>query len=261
MDAVTEILIDRSQQADKVTRMVIVSLVAHAALISVIAFMPNRWSSTAPDNAQVMTISLGGAPGPQQGRNPISAKPVQEAVPDTVKPKNDAPPALAKPEMVEPVKTAKPEPKTAAKPEPKKRDLPQLHSSKPTQGAEVKAGTAKVETHGAAIPFGGLATGGGGAGQAYTDYANFCCPEYLSAVTQQIQKNWNSKQGQEGSSVVSFSIRRDGNIVDVKVDQGSNQILNLASQRAILVTQRVPPLPVAFTPEQLTLHLVFQYQR
>jgi outer membrane biosynthesis protein TonB len=261
MDAVTEILIDRSQQADKVTRMVIVSLVAHAALISVIAFMPNPWSSTAPNNAPLRTISLGGAPGPQQGRNPISAKPVQEAVPDTVKPKNDAPPALAKPEMVEPVKTAKPEPKTAAKPEPKKRDLPQLHGSKPTQGAEVKAGAAKVETHGAAIPFGGLATGGGGAGQAYTDYANFCCQEYLSAVTQQIQKNWNSKQGQEGSSVVSFSIRRDGNIVDVKVDQGSNQILNLASQRAILLTQRVPPLPAAFTPEQLTLHLVFQYQR
>ena len=260
MDAVTEILIDRSQQADKVTRMVIVSLIAHAALISTIAFASNRWNSTAPDNAQVMTISIGGAPGPQQGRNPISAKPVQEAVPETVKPKNDAPPALARPEMIEPVKTAKPERKSAAKPEPKK-DVPQLHGSKPTQGAEVKAGTAKVETHGAAIPFGGLATGGGGAGQAYTDYANFCCPEYLSAVTQQIQKNWNSKQGQEGSSVVSFSIRRDGSIADVKVDQGSNQILNLASQRAILVTQRVPPLPAAFTPEQLTLHLVFQYQR
>ena len=260
MDAVTEILIDRSQQADKVTRMVIVSLVAHAALISAIAFVPNRWGSAAPDPAQVMTISLGGAPGPQQGRNPISRKPVQEVVPETVKPRNDAPPALAKPEMVEPVKTAKPETKSPAKPEPKK-DVPQLHGSKPTQGAEVKAGTAKIETHGSAIPFGGLATGGGGAGQAYTDYANFCCPEYLSAVTQQIQKNWNSKQGQEGSSVVSFSIRRDGSIVDVKVDQGSNQILNLASQRAILVIQRVPPLPAAFTPEQLTLHLVFQYQR
>jgi len=47
----------------------------------------------------------------------------------------------------------------------------------------------------------------------------------------------------------------------VVVEQGSNQFLNLASQRAILVTQRVPALPAAFTPEQLTLHLVFQYQR
>jgi outer membrane biosynthesis protein TonB len=261
MDAVTEILVDRSQQADKVTRMVIVSLVAHAALITAIAFAPSRWGSAPVDNSHVMAISIGGAPGPQQGHNPISAKPMQEAVPETVKPRNDAPPALAKPEMIEPLKTAKPETKAAAKPEPKK-EVPQLRGSKPTQGAEVKAGAAKVETHGSAIPFGGLATGGGGgAGQAYTDYANFCCPEYLASVTQLIQKNWNSKQGQDGSSVIVFSIRRDGSIADVKVEQGSNQILNLASQRAILVTQRMPPLPAAFTPEQLTLHLVFQYQR
>ena len=91
--------------------------------------------------------------------------------------------------------------------------------------------------------------------------SNFCCPEYLNTVTQMIQKNWNSKQGQDGSAVIKFSIRRDGTVVDVVVEQGSNQFLNLASQRAILVTQRVPGLPAAFTPEQLTLHLVFQYQR
>lgn len=261
MDAVTEILVERTQQADKVTRMVILSLVAHGLLITAVAFAPRPWGSTAVDNSHVMTISLGGAPGPSQGRNPISNKPVQEVAPANVKPRNDAPPALAKPDMIEPVKTAKPESKAAAKPEPKK-EVPQLHSSKPTQGTEVKAGSAKVETHGSAIPFGGLATAaGGGAGQAYTEYKDFCCPEYLSAVTQLIQKNWNSKQGQDGSAVVKFSIRRDGSIVDVIVEQGSNQILNLASQRAIMVTQRAPALPAAFTPEQLTLHLVFQYQR
>ena len=112
-----------------------------------------------------------------------------------------------------------------------------------------------------AIPFGGLATGGGGAGAAYTDYANFCCPEYLRTVTDLIRKNWNMRQGQDGSSVIKFTIRRDGTIADVMVEEGSNQLLNLAAQRAIAITQRVPPLPVAFTPPQLVLHLVFQYQR
>jgi outer membrane biosynthesis protein TonB len=260
MDAVTEILLDRTREADKVTQMVIVSLVAHAVVISAVAFLPNPWAAKPAENLPVMTISLGGAPGPQQGRNPIAAKEVQEAVPDSVKAKNDAPPALAKPEMIEPVKTAKRDPKAAAKPEPKKEE-PQLRGSKPTQGAEVKPGSAKVETQGAPIPFGGLATGGGGAGQAYTDVANFCCPEYLTAVTDLIRKNWNPKQGQDGSSVIMFSIRRDGTIADVKVEQGSNQFLNLASQRAIVITQRVPPLPAAFDNPQLTLHLVFQYHR
>lgn len=260
MDAVTEVLLDRTREAETFSQMVVVSLVAHAALISVFAFLPNRWSMAPKIDEHVMSISLGGAPGPVQGRNAISAKAVQEVAPDTAKARNDAPPALAKPEMVEPVTAAKPAPKTPAKAEPRKEE-PQLHGSKPTQGAEVKAGAAKVETHGAAIPFGGLATGGGGAGQAYTDYANFCCPEYLNTVTQMIQKNWNSKQGQDGSAVIKFSIRRDGTVVEVMVEQGSNQFLNLASQRAILVTHRVPALPAAFTPEQLTLHLVFQYQR
>jgi outer membrane biosynthesis protein TonB len=259
MDAVTEILVERSQQADKVGLALILSLVAHAILVTAFAFAP-QWRTQAAADLPVMTISLGGAPGPNQGRAPITAKQIQEAVPETVKANNDALPALAKPEMTVPVKAAKPDPKTAAKPEPKK-EVPQLHGSKPTQGTEVKAGAAKVETHGAAIPFGGLGTGGGGAGQAYTDYADFCCPEYLQTVTDLIRKNWNAKQGQDGSAVIMFSIRRDGSIVDVKAEQGSNQILNLASQRAVMITQRVPPLPAAFTPPQLTLHLVFQYQR
>jgi hypothetical protein len=28
-----------------------------------------------------------------------------------------------------------------------------------------------------------------------------------------------------------------------------------------VITQRVPPLPAAFTPETLILHIAFQYQR
>jgi outer membrane biosynthesis protein TonB len=259
MDAVTEILLERSQQADRVSRMVVLSLVAHGVLITAIAFAPTS-SRSAAENLPVMTISLGGAPGPDQGRTPIAAKEVQEVAPANAKPINDSPPAIAKPEMVVPVKTAKPEPKTAAKPEPK-QETPQLHGRKPTQGTEVKPGDAKVETHGAAIPFGGLATGGGGAGAAYTDYANFCCPEYLRTVTELIRKNWNMRQGQDGSSVIKFTIRRDGTIADIVAEEGNNQLVNLASQRAVLITQRVPPLPGAFTPPQLTLHLVFQYQR
>jgi outer membrane biosynthesis protein TonB len=259
MDAVTEVLLERSENVDKLSKMLIVSLVAHAAIVTAVTLLPRQWAEPR-GTAPVMTISLGGPSGPQQGNNTIAAKQIQEVAPETVKPRNEAPPALTKPEMIEPVKAAKPEPKTPAKPEPKKEAV-QLHGAKPTQGAEVKAGSAKIETHGAAVPFGGLATGGGGAGQAYTDYANFCCPEYMAAVTEQIRRNWNPKQQQDGTSAVKFTIRRDGTIADVVVEQGANQILNLASQRAIVTTQRVPPLPAAFTPETLILHIVFQYQR
>jgi outer membrane biosynthesis protein TonB len=259
MDAVTQVLIDRSREAETLSRMLVVSLVLHGVLLTCAIVLPRVWSTRA-EPVHVMTISLGGAPGPKQGLNAISAKPVQEAAPATAKPKAEAPPALTKPEMIEPVKTAKPQPKAPAKPEPKK-EVPQLHGRAPTTGPEVKTGAARIETHGAAIPFGGLATGGGSGGRAYTDYADFCCPEYLSGVTQLIQRNWQSHQQLDGTSVVKFTIHRDGTVTDIAVEEGNNEILNLASKRAIVVSGRVPPLPAAFPPEHLTLHLVFQYQR
>jgi len=259
VDAVTEILVERSQQADKIGRVVIVSLMAHAALIAAFALAP-RWQPTPAEHLPSMVISLGGAPGPVQGRNPISAKPTQEVAPEHVKPNTDAPPVLAKPEMIEPLKTVKPQPKLTAKSEPQ-QDVPQLRGSKPTTGPEVKAGTAKVETHGAAIPFGGLATGGGGAGAAYTDYADFCCPEYLTTMVQLVQRNWQQKQGQDATVQVKFTIQRDGMMTGIEIEQPSTQFLNLAAQRAVITTKQLPPLPAAFTGERLTVHLVFQFKR
>jgi outer membrane biosynthesis protein TonB len=255
MDAVSEILVERSREADKVTQMVIVSLAVHAALIAAVTFVPASWNPP-QETARVMTISLGGAPGPVQGRNPISAMPKQQAVPEA-KPVVNTPPAAAKPEMVEPAKTAPVAPKAAVKP-----DNKEARGRTPTQGAEVKTGTAKVETGSQTqTKFGGLATGGGGAGAAYTDYADFCCPEYLDAMIQMVHRNWQQNQGQDGTNIAKFTIRRDGTIADVMIEQGNNQLLNLASQRALIQTKKLAPLPAAFTPPQLTVHLVFQYKR
>lgn len=258
MDAVTEVLLDRTREADRLTRMMILSLAAHAAVITIITFAP-ALRSAPPANANVMTISIAGAPGPIQGRNPMAGRAVQEAVPETAKPRAVTPPAPPKPEMVEPVKTAKPAPKAAAKPEPKKEEP--ARSRTPSQGAEVKPGDARADTKGAAIPFGGLATGGGGMNNAYTDFGDFCCPEYLTTMTRLIYGNWQAKQGVEGSNVVRFVVKRDGTISDVTVEQGANQFLNMASQRALALTKQLPPLPAAFTGNQLTVHLAFQYRR
>jgi TonB family protein len=260
MDAVTEVLLDRSREAEKLSSMVLVSLVAHAVLIALVVLLPAGWGSAVHDDRMVMQISLGGAPGPRQGINPISAKPVQQATPDAPKPKVEAPPALPKPAMVEPLKTAKPEPKAAAKPDLKKEQQ-QLHGRTPTTGPKETPGTARVETHGAAVPFGGLATGGGGAGAAYTDFKDFCCPEYLSTMVQLVQRNWQQNQGVDGTVMVKFTITRDGQISDVIVEEQSTPFLNLAAQRAVLQTRQLPPLPAAFTNDRLTVHLVFQFKR
>jgi outer membrane biosynthesis protein TonB len=259
MDAVTQVLLDRTRAAQDLSRMVVVSLLLHGVLVTAIVVLPHVLARPAEPKS-VMTITLGGAPGPQQGRLTMADKAVQQPSPDAAKPKQDTPPALPKPEMVEPLKAAKPLPKAPAKPEPQKEPTP-LHGSKATEGPEVKPGAARVETHGAAIPFGGLATGGGGGGSATTDVKDFCCPEYLIAVTDLIRRNWQQKQGQDGSSKVAFTIHRDGTISNVVVEEGANPILNVVSQRAIITTQRLTALPAAFTGDHLTVHLIFEYQR
>jgi len=261
MDAVTEILLDRSHQADRLTQMMVVSLAAHIVLLATIALAPRLWpEQAAQDDAHVMTISLAGTEGPIQGRNPEAPKPVQEAVADPAKAKSDAPPALTKPDMVEPVLAKKPEPKAIVKPEPKKTE-PQLHSRTPTQGAEVKQGTSRVENHQtAAIPFGGLATGGSGMNAARTDFGDFCCPEYLQTMQRLIYSNWKPNQGQTGVNTLKFVVRRDGTITDVTVEKPMNAFLDLASQRALDQTQRLPPLPAAYTGDRLTVHLDFSYR-
>jgi TonB family protein len=261
MDAVTEILLDRSHQVDRLSQMVVVSLLAHAVLLGAVTFGGRLFpTSASADQSHVMVISLAGGSDVIQGRNPISNKQIQEAVPETAKPKNDAPPALAKPEMVEPVPTKKPEPKPIAKPEPPKTQ-PQLNGRTPTQGAEVRKGAARVETgQTAAIPFGGLATGGGPVGGAYTDYADFCCPEYLATMTRQVYGNWQQRQGQPGTNRVKFTIQRDGTISDIAIEASAGSFLDLASRRALEQTQRLPPLPAAYTQPRLIVHLEFQYK-
>ncbi|HET7698467.1 MAG TPA: TonB family protein [Vicinamibacterales bacterium] len=259
MDAVSEVLDVRSRDADSLARMVAVSLAAHVAIIAALTIMP-RFSTGQDDRVRVMTISLAGAEGPQQGRNPMDARKVETVVPEGKKPA-DTPPMATKPEMIEPVKKAPAPPKANAKPDPAK-PLPQLQGRTPSQGAEVNKGTARIETNSTAqTQTPGLATGGGGTGGMYTDYADFCCPEYLVQVQTLIKRNWQPRQGQVGQSTVKFTIQRDGTITDVSIKEGSNQLLNLASQRALILTRSVPPLPAGFPPQQMTVYLVFEYQR
>src|SRR5436190_1380303 len=259
MDAVTEVLLDRSHQADRLSRMVVVSLVAHATLLGAIALSPRLFPQPAPIDDHPIVISLAGGQGPVQGHNPTSAKAIQEVAPDLTKPKADTPPAVTKPDMVEAVKAAKPEPKTIPKPEPKKTE-PQLHGRTPTQGAEIRQGTARVDTgQTAPIPFGGLATGGGGSG-ARTDVSNFCCPEYLAIVQRTVIGNTNSQQGQAGTMTMKFVIRRDGTITDVSVAEGNNQYLELAARRGLDKTQKLPPLPSAYPGDRLTVLLDLRFR-
>lgn len=259
-EAVSDILSERAQITYGMSRMVLLSLAAHVLLVASLLFAPDFWSGGAVVRETPMMITLGGAEGPDSGgMNTIADRPVQRVAEPDARPERPAPPAAKPPEMVEPLPSAKPAPKTPVKPIEKPRET--SSSRKPTSGAEVKSGAARAETGGAQIPFGGLTTGGGGTGGARVDVPNFCCPSYLASVISQIKRNWSERQGISGQNTIKFVIHRDGRIDGIAVEQSGGQLLDIASQRALVITKAVDPLPREFTSNTLTVYLIFEYKR
>lgn len=264
-EGVTDVLLERAHEADGLSRMVLVSVFAHGVLIAALVAMPASWrspSTQADVTPMMITLSNAGTGPDAGGLTPISGVPVQKEAPAESKPAPVAPPAPKAPEMVAPEPTAKPSPTN-----PKRVEKPVDKSSarKPTTGPQVKAGDARVDTGGAPIEFGGLTrpSGGGvGATSVTTDYANFCCPAYLNQMVELIKRNWNQNQGAAGQVQVKFTIRRDGMVSDVQVEKPSGiSLLDLESQRAMLKTRALPPLPREFTENTLTVHIIFDYHR
>lgn len=257
MDAVTEIVTLRSREADGLAQMIAASIVVHLVGVALVVFVPESWfgrANAAPE--AVMVISLGGAPGPQNGGlTPMGGRPVQQVTesPKAIEPVR--PPASRTPDMIEPTKVVKrPDPpKVQASKDPRSRT--------PTKGQEVQKGSTVADTGARGQGFGLTTSGGGGTG-SYLDTANFCCPEYIATMVDLVRRNWDSKQQSTGVAVVKFTIQRDGTLAAVLVEKSSGyQTLDFLASRAMLLTRKLPPLPDAFTEPSLTVHLSFEYQR
>jgi len=260
MEAVSVVLLERARHDTGLPRMVSASLVGHIALISVlVAVSAISGRTRGPDEREIMTISLGGAPGPNAGGMTMMGSPARprvEAPPEPVKKPSPVvpPPAAAKPAMTLPtsIKPGKAPPKTTA----------------PTGTAVAAAPAAAAPPGGESLNpnrglgFGGLSTGGGMGAGSYLDVKNFCCPDYLVTMLQLIQGRWDARQQVPGEAVVVFRIQRDGRLTDIELERSSGYpALDLTSQRALFLTQRVPPLPSAFPDDHLTVHLKFEYRR
>jgi protein TonB len=262
MEAVTSVLLERARHDGGLPRMVSASLVGHVALIALlVAASAIGGRSRADDLREVMTISLGGAPGPNAGgmtmmggpaRPRVEAPPAEPKKPSPVVP----PPAAAKPAMTLPT-TTKP---VKAPPKPARAGAEATAAEAAPAAPGAPGGEAFNPNRG--MGFGGLSTGGGMGAGSYLDVKNFCCPDYLVTMLQLIQSRWDARQQVSGEAVVVFRIQRDGRLTDIELERSSGfPALDLTSQRALFLTQRVPPLPSAFPDDHLTVHLRFEYRR
>jgi outer membrane biosynthesis protein TonB len=238
-------------------RLVTISLAAHVIVVLALAVMPRDWF--APPEKRVMTISLSGTPGERTtGINPVSGKQVDQVAP---------PPK--RPEVAKPVETTRPDTmkvpaKPAPKPEPVKKPPVETKpepTRPPTTGKQISKGTAAVDT-GAQAPGTGLTFGGGAAGAVgQLDVADFCCPQFLDAMIRQIREGWPSSQPNRGTTIMKFTVLRDGTITDVVVEKPSGYpLLDIASRTAIPAKLRLG-LPAQYPENQLVVHLTFPYDR
>ena len=259
---VTDVLRDRLQEPAGLQRMITVSIAAHVVVAAVVLFAPGRFLSRPGPPPTVMTISLaGGGEGPRNGGfTAMGGRPVQEAVPPEEAPKREAvrPPAAKAPEMTVPLPNQK---QVKATPGPNVKNAPEeARGRTPTRGAQVEKGNAVAMTGARGQGF-GLSTGGGPGSGSSLDVADFCCPDYIALMVERIRSVWKLNQGATGHSYIKFTIERDGTLKNVTIDQSSgSSALDLAAQRAVLMTGKLNPLPDAFPNPTLGVRLDFHYQ-
>lgn len=259
---VTDVLRDRMQTPAGLQKMISVSVAAHLTLAAALILSRGGLFKRQEVPPTLMTISLSGSGGPENGgMTALGGRPVQAVTPPDEAPKREAvrAPAAKTPDMTVPLPNAKPVKTT---PGPTVRQAPdEARGRTPTKGKEQAFGSAIADTGVRGQGF-GLSTGGGaGTGSSLEITGDFCCPEYLATMITRIRSAWNQDQGARGTSLIRFTITRDGAIKDATIFQPSGTVtLDTAALRAVLATRTLPPLPDAFPNPTLTMRLSFEYR-
>jgi len=255
---VSDVLESRKHEPGGLKKTAMISLAAHVAALAILAFVPGVMPQAAEKPRVVMNISLGGAPGPNTGGMQMIGGRAIEAAPPSAAPTvvRNPPPSVTAPKMTVPDPKLKP--RTPPKSTASSKDL---KGTARGRGFETQAGTARMDTGARGQGFGLSSGGGGGDGGVRVD-GDFCCPEYLVNMRDRIRKNWNENQQTTGTVTMKFVIQRNGQITDIELERPSgNAVLDLTSQRALVVTKMLAPLPAAYAERQLTVHLDFEYAR
>jgi len=246
-ESVSDLIAARARYQATLASPLVWSVAAHACVVAAIFLAPAR--STDQPQRIVMSISLGGAPGPRAGgMTQMGGRAVPPPPPEPVKQAPPTPPAPARPAAT------LPSPKPAAAPP---RQTRQPAPPTPAATEPPREGSTRVETGARGQGF-GLSTGGNGARGMELEVTNFCCPEYLEVLRAAIERAWDRNQG-IGVTTMRFRILRDGTIDMVSIYTSSgNQPHDAAAARAIASVQRVPALPAAFPEQSLTLRMRFE---
>jgi TonB family protein len=249
IEPASEIIAARARSQGTLTPTLAWSVAGHLAVIAAIWLAPARSTTDVP--RLVMTVNLGGAPGPRNGGLTEMGG---RAVPDSPTPPQPKP--VARPPAPPPSRPAPTVPSPKAAPaRPSKTDAAR---TAPTVPEPPRDGNTRVETGARGQGF-GLATGGNGQRGIETETPNFCCPAYLEQVRIAIERAWERTPNAVGVTVVRFRILRAGTFDMISIVQPSgNQTIDAAAARAVARVPVALPLPAEFPDSALTLRMRFE---
>lgn len=276
MAAVTTSAFDPTPaEARRQNRAITWSVAIHVTLVAVALLTPRSWWLDNQEPKTVMTINLGGSPGPSTtGRTSMGGRTVEQQAPppprpETVRPTPPTPtPPTSAAQTRTPPRTPPSPPRTTAaparqtppqstaKPQPA---APETASRAPVTGRQVQQGSTRTATPATGQGV-GLATGGGVSG-GETDLSDFCCPDYVTAMLRLIEGRWNKNQPERGETQIRFTIARDGSIDprSVQVVKPSGYSTLDRASRAALYDLSLPSLPAQYPNQTLTVRLSFPY--
>ena len=258
---VSDILQSRKREPDGLKQTALLSLGAHAAVLAVLALLPAIMPEAGAAAAGRDEHQSGRHAWPAQRRHADARRAADRGGasrrPRRRSPEIRCPPRRSPPKMTLPDPRQKPRtpPKTTAPSKDPK-------GTTAGRGVEAQAGTARVETGAKGQGFGLSSGGGGGTGRRLDVDDDFCCPEYIMDMRNRIHKNWNQQQQAHGCR--AHEIHHPAERADHRHRGGrpsGNPSLDIASQRALMNTRMLAPLPAAFPDPQLTVHLTFNYER
>jgi TonB family protein len=152
------------------------------------------------------------------------------------------------------VTQAKPLPKPKPKPEEKKDDT---YRPKTETGDQDRSGIENGQKDVSENLSSGSKFGG-----AAVDNASFDYPYWFVQAFGKIERNWTNPvyANRPISCVIYFQVIRSGRIIKVEIEESSGvDAFDRACERAVNLSQPLPPLPDDFADEIIGIHLTFPY--
>jgi len=249
------------ERGDRFRKYLFISVIIHVVLIAGLSISYSR-SVKPVTQSTPYEVSLVEFEKPKPKKTAVQP-PVEKPKPKPVEKKEEE---SQKEEPPEEVVKIKPAPKKEEEPK-KIVEEPRKEPQKPEKKPEPKR---EIETDRPPAPDSLLAERpepkqAPGVGGFQVDSPNFNYNYYLDLLRDKIRQNWKPPSGMPTkgeyiTAVVEFTVRRDGMIIGVRVEESSGlAFFDQSTLRAVLNSNPAPPLPRAFDEDRLGVHVNFVF--